>query len=168
MRDRETFLQSKSRTQSLTQIFAVKNVCNLQETRHSKEGRDTLASPSNPTPWLKQFANILPLAILSYSTCSQTQNFELTSYRTYFVDSNISTFRPSSYKIPFNSKYHTLKASKTSVSTPAYLTLIFLKITKDYLHCLQPSMLPYLPVIISKPKQEVKLKLTLSPSQMSS
>ena len=84
-----------------------------------------LLPPSNPTPWLKQFANILPLAILSYSTCSQTQNFELTSYRTYFVDSNISTFRPSSYKIPFNSKYHTPKASKTSVSTSAYLTTYF-------------------------------------------
>ena len=77
-------------------IFAVKNVCNLQETRYSKEGRDTLASPINPTHWLKQFTNILPLAILSYGTFSQTHNFELTSYRTYFVDSNISTFRPSS------------------------------------------------------------------------
>ena len=33
MRDRDTFLQFKSRTQSLTKIFAVKNICNIQETR---------------------------------------------------------------------------------------------------------------------------------------
>ena len=46
-------------------IFAVKNVCNLQETRYSKEGRDAIASPSNPVPWLKQFAYILQITILS-------------------------------------------------------------------------------------------------------
>ena len=76
MRDRDTFLQFKSCTQSLTKIFAVRNICNIQETRYSKEGRDAIASPSNPVPWLKQFAYILQIAILS------STNFGLSSYRT--------------------------------------------------------------------------------------
>ena len=76
MRDRDTFLQFKSRTQSLTKIFAVRNICNSQETRYSKEGRDAIASPSNPVPWLKQFAYILQIAMLS------STNFGLSSYRT--------------------------------------------------------------------------------------
>ena len=76
MRDRDKFLQFKSRTQSLTKKFAIRNICNIQETRYSKEGRDAIASPSNPVPWLKQFAYILQIAILS------STNLGLSSYRT--------------------------------------------------------------------------------------
>ena len=80
IRDRDTSLQFKSCTQSLTNIFAVRNICNIQETRYSKEGRDAIASPSNPVPWLKQFAYILQIAMLS------STSFGLSSYRTCWFE----------------------------------------------------------------------------------